>query len=169
MSAAIAAALKKIAVYVGTNKKALKTVAGIVLGVVVILIMPIAVILGMFTGDVDLNMDRLQELIAEQQERGNMVAAEIEEKMLAAGHAELKAKEAQALYLFALFEFGEEEGFAEKLVGCFTTEEQTDEELIAVVNAAFGTSIEPKDFTEAVQELREEWKQKDKTEEQPSG
>lgn len=169
MPAAIAAALKKLAVYVGTNKKALKTAVGIVLGVVVILIMPIAVILGMFTGEVDLKFDRLEELIAEQQERGNIVMAEIEEVMLAAGRSELQVKEAQALYLFALFEFGEEEGFAEKLAGCFTAEEQTDEELISAVNEAFGTSIRAKDFAELVGELREEFEQNDKTEERQSG
>ncbi|MFQ9737487.1 MAG: hypothetical protein ACLR06_07065 [Christensenellaceae bacterium] len=50
MTGAIAAALKKLAVYIGTDKKALKTVAGIVLGVVLLLVLPIAAVLGIFSG-----------------------------------------------------------------------------------------------------------------------
>ena len=41
MSATVAAALKKIAVALLTDKKALKTIGGIVLGVLIIIIMPI--------------------------------------------------------------------------------------------------------------------------------
>ena len=41
MSATVAAALKKIAVYILTDKKALKVVGGIILGIIIIIIMPI--------------------------------------------------------------------------------------------------------------------------------
>ena len=41
MSATVAAALKKIAVWLLTNKKVMKTVLGIVLGVILIIVMPI--------------------------------------------------------------------------------------------------------------------------------
>ena len=58
MTGAIAAALKKLAVYIGTDKKALKTVAGIVLGVVLLLLLPIAAVLGVFSGDVKIDTDR---------------------------------------------------------------------------------------------------------------
>lgn len=44
------------------------------------------------------------------------------------------------------FIVGEEPGFVAKLAGCFT-ENQTDEQLIAEVNAAFGTNIDPEDFS----------------------
>lgn len=48
MSATVAAALKKIAVYIVTNKKTLKIVGGIVLGIVIIIIMPIAAVTSFF-------------------------------------------------------------------------------------------------------------------------
>ena len=86
MTGAIAAALKKLAVYIGTDKKALKTVAGIVLGVVLLLVLPIAAVLGIFSGEVKIDTDRLQELIAKQQATGEAVMAEIEEQMTAAGY-----------------------------------------------------------------------------------
>lgn len=46
MSATVAAALKKIAVYILTDKKALKVVGGIILGIIIIIIMPIVALLG---------------------------------------------------------------------------------------------------------------------------
>ena len=98
MTGAIAAALKKLAVYIGTDKKALKTVAGIVLGVVLLLVLPIAAVLGIFSGEVKIDTDRLQELIAKQQATGEAVMAEIEEQMTAAGYEETRIKQAQALY-----------------------------------------------------------------------
>ena len=59
MSATVAAALKKIAVYILTDKKALKVVGGIILGIIIIIIMPIVALLGIFTGSVDIDTDRL--------------------------------------------------------------------------------------------------------------
>ena len=45
MSATVAAALKKITVYILTDKKALKVVGGIILGIIIIIIMPIVALL----------------------------------------------------------------------------------------------------------------------------
>ena len=59
--------IKKVATYILTNPKALKKVVGIVIGVVVIIAMPIIALLGIFTGGVNLNIDRLQEMIVENQ------------------------------------------------------------------------------------------------------
>lgn len=147
--------IKKVAAHIVTNPKALKKVVGIVIGVVVIIAMPIIALLGIFTGGVDLNVDRLQEMLAENQSSAAAVMTEIEEKMLSAGFSHLNVKEAQAIYSLALFTRGTEDGFADKLVGCFS-EGQSDEELIAKVNAAFGTNIVPSDFTSAVQKMRDE-------------
>lgn len=154
MTGAIAAALKKLAVYIGTDKKALKTVAGIVLGVVLVLVMPIAAALGIFSGDVKIDTDRLQELIAEQQATGEAEMAQLEEWMIAVGYDEVRIRQAQALYAYALFPYGKEEGFTEKLVGCFTAE-QTDEELISAVNAEFATNILSEEFKALMEELHE--------------
>ena len=141
--------------YIVTNPKALKKVVGIVIGVVVIIAMPIIALLGIFTGGVDLNIDRLQEMIVENQSSASGVMTEIEEKMLSAGYSHLNVKEAQAIYSLALFTRGSEEGFTDTLVGCFS-EGQSDEDLIAKVNAAFGTNILASDFTSAVQKMRDE-------------
>lgn len=67
MSATVAAALKKIAVWLLTNKKVMKTVLGIVLGVILIIVMPIVAILGIFSGGVEIDTGGLHEMIAEQQ------------------------------------------------------------------------------------------------------
>ena len=50
MSATVATALKKIAVALLTDTKALKTIGGIVLGVLIIIIMPIVVLASLFNG-----------------------------------------------------------------------------------------------------------------------
>lgn len=50
MAFPIAAILKKAAIAVGSNKKVLKTVGCIALGLVVIICMPIAAVLGIFSG-----------------------------------------------------------------------------------------------------------------------
>lgn len=49
--------------------------------------------------------------------------------------------------------FADDNGFVEKLVGCFTAE-QTDAQLISAVNSAFGTSLAPEDFTQVMQAIR---------------
>lgn len=62
MSATVAAALKKIAVYILTDKKALKTVLGIVLGIIIIIIMPIVAIVSIFNGNIEIDTNRLQTM-----------------------------------------------------------------------------------------------------------
>lgn len=158
----VGAALKKIAVALLTNPKVLKTVGGIVLGIIIIIIMPIVAIVSIFNGDVDIDYGRLDEIIVEnmdESDRENLelsesVLAELETKMTEAGF-ESRVQEAQTLYLLGLVDHGGEEGFSNTLVGCFT-EEQTDEELIAAVNEAFGSAITLEDFTRAMEKYREE-------------
>ena len=116
MSATVAAALKKIAVALLTDKKALKTIGGIVLGVLIIIIMPIVAVVSLFNGGIEIDTDRLQTMVVE-----NLSA--------------------------------DDNGFVEKLVGCFTAE-QTDAQLISAVNSAFGTSLAPEDFTQVMQAIR---------------
>ena len=158
----VGAALKKIAVAMLTNPKVLKTVCGIVLGIIIIIIMPIVAIVSIFNGDVDIDYGRLDEIIVEnmdESDRENLelsesVLAELETKMTEAGF-ESRVQEAQTLYLLGLVDHGGEEGFSDTLVGCFA-EEQTDEELIAAVNEAFGSAITLEDFTRAMEKYREE-------------
>lgn len=160
MSATVAAALKKIAVALLTDKKALKTIGGIVLGVLIIIIMPIVAVVSLFNGGIEIDTDRLQTMVVENlsaEEQAKLQAVEdtmyaIEDAMLAAGFP-ARVKEAQVLYVLALSDFADDNGFVEKLVGCFTAE-QTDAQLISAVNSAFGTSLAPEDFTQVMQAIR---------------
>lgn len=153
MSATVAAALKKIAVYILTDKKALKVVGGIVLGIIIIIIMPIVALIGLFSGSIDIDTDRLHEMIAEQQSVAMESWTNVETAMTDAGYDTLRIHEAQTLFTFVLYDYASEPDFTAKLVGCFTAE-QTDEELISAVNAAFGTNIVTADFTNAMASTR---------------
>lgn len=161
MSATVAAALKKIAVAILTDKKLRNTVLGIILGVIIIIVMPFAAIIALFNGGINIDTDRLQTIVvqnlsAEEQARLQRVEDlmyEIEDKMTEAGFGAERVKEAQVLYVLALSDYAEEAGFVDKLVGCFA-EEQTDAELIAAVNAAFGTDLSAEDFTNVMSAIR---------------
>lgn len=160
MSAAVGAALKKIAVSLLTSKKGLKLVGGIILGIIIIVISPIAFLLAMFTGNLEMDTDSLYEEIALQMETEyqteiesmeNTIAA-IENAMTAAGWT-ARSDEAKLLYLMELYEFTEQEGFVEQLIGCFT-ENQTDEQLVDVVNSTFGTEISVGRFSSIMNDFR---------------
>lgn len=160
MSATVAAALKKIAVYILTDKKALKTVLGIVLGIIIIIIMPIVAIVSIFNGNIEIDTNRLQTMVVENlsaEEQAKLQFVEdtmygIETAMKDAGHTG-RIKEAQVLYVLALSDKAHESDFISKLVGCFAAE-QTDEQLIAAVNSAFGTQLTVKDFGNVMKNIR---------------
>ena len=65
MSATVAAALKKIAVAILTDKKLRKAVLGIVLGIIIIVIMPVVAVIALFNGDINIDTDRLQQIVVE--------------------------------------------------------------------------------------------------------
>ena len=161
MSATVAAALKKIAVAVLTDKKLRRTVLGIVLGVIIIIIMPVAAVISLFNGDIEIDTDRLQTLVMENlsaEEKAKLQAVEdtmyaIEDEMKAAGFTAEKAKDAQVLYVLALSDYAEQTDFVSKLAGCFA-EDQTDEQLISAVNTAFGTTLNAEDFTKVMTAIR---------------
>ena len=155
MAAPIIPILKKIAVALVSDKKGRNWLLGILCGILFIIIMPIIAVLGIFSGGIDLNMDGLFDKVYEQQAKMEVVAAEIEEEMLNAGFTQTQVEEAQTLYVFALHDEGEEDGFVERLIGCFTMEDQTDEELVSAVNTEFGKDIKCEDFQNAVQEFRD--------------
>lgn len=161
MSATVAAALKKIAVALLTNPKVLKTIGGIVLGIIIIIVMPIIVIVSIFNGDLEIDTDRLQTMVVENlsaEEQAKLQFVEdtmygIEDAMTEAGHSAQRVKEAQVLYVLVLSDKAHESDFISKFVGCFT-ENQTDAQLIAAVNAAFGTELTAEDFTKVMQGIR---------------
>ena len=65
MSATVAAALKKVAVAILTNKKLRRTFFGIILGIILILVMPIVAIVSILNGNIEIDTDRLQTLVVE--------------------------------------------------------------------------------------------------------
>lgn len=160
MSATVAAALKKLSAVVLSDKNNLKTAVGIIIGIIVIIVMPIAAVLSIFSGDMNIDTDRLQQMITESltsEEEDNLKFIEdtmltLDEKMTAAGFPD-RVKEAQVLYVLALSDYSREDGFTDKLVGCFAAD-QTDEQLISAVNETFGTDIKSEDFTKIMNDIR---------------
>ena len=160
MSATVAAALKKLSAVVLSDKNNLKTVVGIIIGIIVIIVMPIAAVLSIFSGDMNIDTDRLQQMITESltsEEEDNLKFIEdtmltLDEKMTAAGFPN-RVKEAQVLYVLALSDYSREDGFTDKLVNCFAAD-QTDEQLISAVNETFGTDINSEDFTKVINDIR---------------
>ena len=160
MSATVAAALKKLSAVVLSDKKNLKTAVGIIIGIIVIIVMPIAAVLSIFSGDMNIDTDRLQQMITESltsEEEDNLKFIEdtmltLDEKMTDAGFHD-RVKEAQVLYVLALSDYSREDGFTDKLVDCFAAD-QTDEQLILAVNEAFGTDINSEDFTKVMNDIR---------------
>lgn len=150
---AVAAVAKKVIAYVVTDKKAMKVVCGIVLGIIVIICMPIAALLGIFSGGIEIDTNRLQEMLQENQTVLMEQWTDVETGMTNAGYDSTRIQEAQLLYVFSLYEYVEETDFADKFVGCFAAE-QTDAELIANINAAFGTNISVDEFTNAMSATR---------------
>ena len=160
MSITVAAALKKVAAAVLTDKKAGKTVGGVVLAVILIVIFPIVGVTGALGSLGKADTAQLQAILTEnlsEQEITKLQTFEdtmraIESAMAEAGFAS-RTREAQAIYALLLSNDADDSGMIEKLVGCFTAE-QTDEQLLANVNAAFGTEIPFEDFVEIMQTVR---------------
>lgn len=160
MSATVAAALKKLSAVVLSDKNNLKTAVGIIIGIIVIIVMPIAAVLSIFSGDMNIDTDKLKQMITESltsEEEDNLKFIEdtmltLDEKMTDTGFRD-RVKEAQVLYVLALSDYSREDGFTDKLVGCFAAD-QTDEQLILAVNEAFGTDINSEDFTKIMNDIR---------------
>lgn len=153
MSVTVGAALKKVAVYLLKDKKALKFVGGAILVILIAILMPIIALLGMFSGTIDIDTDRLHEMVAQQQADALTSWSDVESAMTAAGYDQQRIQEARVLVTFALYDHAAESGFADRLVGCFA-QDQTDAQLVTAVNSTFGTGIVVQDFTNAMASLR---------------
>ncbi|MBR3918322.1 MAG: hypothetical protein IKJ59_06250 [Clostridia bacterium] len=145
---AIAAVAKKVIVSVLTNPKALKKVLGIILCVVLVILMPLAAVIAVFSGDIEFEPSLLQQHVEQQlteEEIAMLQSVEdtmigIENKMNESGYSQIQIKQAQVLYTLALYDYSDEENFIDRLVGCFSME-QTYEELVNNVNLEFGTNV----------------------------
>ena len=59
MIVTIGAALKKIAVALLTDKNVIKIIAGIVIGIIIIVVMPIIAVVSVWGGSMDIDTDKL--------------------------------------------------------------------------------------------------------------
>ena len=160
MSITVAAALKKVAAAVLTDKKAGKTVVGVVLAVILIVIFPIVGVTGALGSLGKADTAQLQAILTEnlsEQEITKLQTFEdtmraIESAMAEAGFAS-RTREAQAIYALLLSNDADDSDMIEKLVACFSAE-QSDEQLLANVNAAFEIEIPFEDFVKIMQSVR---------------
>ena len=148
------AVLKKFAVYVLTDKKALKTIGGIALGIIIIIVMPIATVLGIFSGDINIDTDRLQTMVFENlsaEEKSKLTHLEnvmigISDEFKNRKMNNLTIKKAQALYVCALYDAEKSDSdFITKYADCFENAEN-DNDLRNAIFSAFGEQINADEF-----------------------
>ena len=156
MSATVGAALKKIAVSLALDKRNWDKIVCLVLTLLIFVAAPgggaAAMIRGADFNQLDtaaMTTAFLDDLTAEDsaelqfmEDTGQALNAAMTE----AGRSPEQCKAAEVLFVLALWDQAHEPGFVDKLVGCFA-EDQTDEQLIAAVNTAFGTNLTAEEFT----------------------
>lgn len=153
MSATVGAALKKIAVALLTDKRNWEKIAIALFSVILLFLLPVLSVLAIFQGNFDWDSPEMVSTVMEELdvdslgflETSNSVLAQLQSALKEAGSGFDEFRKAQALYFLALSPYAEEDNFVQKLVGCFAPD-QTTEELVANVNAAFDTNIVPEEF-----------------------
>ena len=160
MGITVGAALKRAAISILGNPKALKKLLFAVLVVFVALLLPMVMVVCLFSGSFQVDSGELLRYVeanltasdVELLQNVETTMTEIENAMI---EAELSADvgAAQALYIMALYDFAGQPEFVSRLVSCFEAE-QTDAQLIANVNAAFGTEIPVQEFTDVMRNVR---------------
>ena len=160
MGITVGAAMKKVAAILLSDPKTLKKVLFAILVVLVALLLPMVMVVCLFSGKFRVDTEDLQRHV-----EANLTAADVQllrsvedtmaEIEFAMIDAELSSEvgAAQALYIMALYDYSSQPGFVSRLVSCFG-EEQTDDQLVANVNAAFGTDIVVQDFTNVMRNVR---------------
>ena len=138
----------------------LKKILFAILVVLVALLLPMVMVVCLFSGRFQVDTAELQRHV-----EANLTAADVQllrsvedtmaEIEFAMIDAELSSEvgAAQALYIMALYDYSSQPGFVSQLVSCFGAE-QTDDQLVANVNAAFGTDIVVQDFTNVMRNVR---------------
>lgn len=161
MNPAVAAAIKKAVITVASDKKLRNTVCGIILGVTIIVFIPVFTLLAIFSGSGDVDMSDLSQSIMDyldQEQKDKIIHVNntilsIESSMISAGFTGTRISEAQIIFNLALYDQSYEPGFVDKLVGCFAPN-QTDAQIVAAVNSAFGVNISVTDFTNMMGSVR---------------
>ena len=159
MSTTVAAALKKIAVALLTDKKTVKKLGIFILSVFVGLIMPIAALLGICSSRLEFTEDQFDAIIDSLDSDALVKIATIQETLdeiedaMEDADMHSRYEEAQILYMMALYEYQDEDDFVDRLVVCFE-EDQSDYELIEAVNDEFDCDIDPTDYLNVVTGMR---------------
>lgn len=160
MSATIGAALKKIAVALLTDKKVIKTIGGIIIGVIIIVVMPIVAVVSIFNGSMDIDTDKLGKSIQENISAEQMENLQLINDTMTEVENQLKNKklssyntQAEVIYLFSLSDKSEDKDFVKNFVSCFK-KNQSDEDLINAVNQKFGTEINYDEFQKMMQSIK---------------
>ena len=160
MSAAVGAALKKVLVAILSDPKVLKRVLFAILVLFVALIAPMIFVASVFSGDFQIDTGSLQQYVEDNLSASDIVLLtkventmnDIEEAMTAKEMGS-QTRADQVLYIMALSDYADQPDFVSRLVSCFQPE-QTDSQLIAAVNAEYGTNIQPQDFTNVMKNIR---------------
>ena len=160
MRISVGAALKKAATALLSDPKVLKKAAMAILVVLVALILPLVMVVCLFNGSFQVDSGELLRYVQENlTAEDRALLREIEDTMNAIETAMVEADfsgdvgAAQALYILALSDQADQPGFVSRLVSCFAAE-QTDDQLIANVNSAFGTDIAVQDFSNVMRNVR---------------
>ena len=154
MAVPIIPILKKVGAAVLSNKKGRKTVLYIILTVTIIVMLPAIAVMGIFSNDVRIDTSEIEGIMQEREKIEAERHAEIERIMTDAGYGEIKIREAQAIYSFALFNLSGDD-VAEKLTECFLAE--TDEDLAEKINGAFYTAFSVDELSAILESVRQEY------------
>lgn len=160
MAVPIIPILKKVGAAVLSNKKGRKTVLYLILIVTIIVMLPAIAVMGIFSNDVRIDTSEIESIMQEREKIEAERHAEIERVMTDAGYSEIKIREAQAIYSFALFDIAGDDS-AQKLSDCFSAE--TDKELVEKINAAFGTNFSYEEIAAILTEVRQNNLREDET------
>ena len=159
---AVGAALKKIAVALVSNPQNWKTIGGIILALIIVVITPVAVIVAILNGNIEIDQNRLAQIVqqnitAEQSsslEMINTTMEKVEQELEKRNLLEYKTQ-AEVLYVFSLTEHSNDENFVRNFVKCFK-KGITDEQLVERVNEKFGTAIQYEEFKKMMNSIGNE-------------
>ena len=158
----VGAALKKIAVALVSNPQNWKTIGGIILALIIVVITPVAVIVAILNGNIEIDQNRLAQIVqqnitAEQSsslEMINTTMEKVEQELEKRNLLEYKTQ-AEVLYAFSLTEHSNDENFVRNFVKCFKRG-ITDEQLVERVNEKFGTAIQYGEFEKMMNSIGNE-------------
>ena len=159
---AVGAALKRIAVAIVSNPRNWKVIGGIILALIIVVITPIAVIVAILNGNIEIDQNRLTQIIqqnitAEQSsslEMINTTMEKVEQELEKRNLLEYKTQ-AEVLYVFSLTEYSNDENFVRNFVKCFKRN-ITDEQLVERVNEKFGMAIKYEEFKKMMDSIKGE-------------